>query len=210
MIIWGSLILGKFRDGIDSFAFHPSDLDGAEVIEIAADGGLGRRNPLVGQQSDQSLLAGNWVRSQQPGHQVLALVLRQPHRFDPGPARRRRWMIGFTLLMAALFAIFAVTHTTVIDVLDAIVIGLLSASIVLQYADVRAAYPAELTGRAMALFTMAMFMGVALMQWFTGFVATLATAHGMETYAAVLGTIAALLAAGALAFAVLPGPVKQH
>lgn len=131
-------------------------------------------------------------------------------RFDPGPARRRRWMIGFTLLMAALFAIFAVTHTTVIDVLDAIVIGLLSASIVLQYADVRAAYPAELTGRAMALFTMAMFMGVALMQWFTGFVATLATAHGMETYAAVLGTIAALLAAGALAFAVLPGPVKQH
>lgn len=130
-------------------------------------------------------------------------------RFDPGLARRRHWIVGFTLLMAALFAVFVVTHSAVIDVLDPIVIGLLSGFMVLQYADVRAAYPAALTGRAMALFTMAMFLGVALMQWFTGFVATLATAHGVEPYAAVLGSIAALLAAGALAFVVLPGPARQ-
>ncbi len=131
-------------------------------------------------------------------------------RFDPGPLQRRRWIVGFTLLMAALFAIFVVTHSAVVDVLDPIVIGLLSGFMVLQYADVRSAYPAALTGRAMALFTMAMFMGVALMQWFTGFVATLATAQGVEPFAAVLGSIAALLAAGALAFVVLPGPARQH
>jgi len=37
-------------------------------------------------------------------------------------------------------------------------------------------------------------------------VASLAAAHGIDAYAAVLATIAALLAAGALAFAWLPGP----
>ena len=131
-------------------------------------------------------------------------------RLDPGPAQRRWWIVGFTLVLAALFALFVVTHSAVIDVIDPIVIGLLSGFMVLQYADVRAAYPAALTGRAMALFTMAMFMGVALMQWFTGFVATLAMAHGIEPYAAVLGSIAALLVAGALAFVVLPSPAKQR
>lgn len=130
-------------------------------------------------------------------------------RLDPGPAHRRTWIVGFTLVMAALFALFAMTHNPVIDVLTPIVIGLLSGYMVLQYADVRAAYPAALTGRAMALFTMAMFMGVAVMQWFTGVVASLAMAHGVEPYAAVLGSIAALLAAGALAFVVLPGPARQ-
>jgi len=79
---------------------------------------------------------------------------------------------------------------------------------VLQYADVRAAYPAALTGRALALFTMAMFLGVAAMQGFTGWVATRAHALGADPYVAVLGTIAALLAAGAVAYVVLPQPPK--
>ena len=82
----------------------------------------------------------------------------------------------------------------------------MSGYMVLQYADVRAAYPAAITGRAMALFTMALFLGVAVMQWFTGVVASLAAAHGIDAYAAVLATIAVLLAAGALAFAWLPAP----
>ena len=127
-------------------------------------------------------------------------------RFDPGPLHRRRWIVGFTLLLAALFAAFALTHSTLVDVIGPIVIGLLSGYMVLQYADVRAAYPAAITGRAMAVFTMAMFMGVALMQWLTGVVALAASAHGMEPFTAVLATIAALLAAGALAFSILPAP----
>ncbi|MDB5932550.1 MAG: transporter [Polaromonas sp.] len=148
----------------------------------------------------------------QSGHVALAMSLVALFgpplfgRFDPGPAHRRRWIIGFTLLLAGLFAAFALTHSTLVDVAGPIAIGLLSGYMVLQYADVRAAYPAELTGRAMALFTMAMFLGVAAMQWFTGVVASLAARHGVEPFTAVLSSIAALLAAGALAFALLPGP----
>ena len=130
-------------------------------------------------------------------------------RLDPGPLHRRRWIVGFTLLLAALFAAFAMTHNTVVDVLGPIMIGALSGYLVLQYADVRAAYSAALTGRALAAFTMAMFLGVAAMQWFTGIVASVATAYGAEPYTAVLASIAALLAAGALAFTCLPGPAPQ-
>ncbi len=127
-------------------------------------------------------------------------------RLDPGPVHRRRWIVGFTFLLAALFAAFALTHSALVDVVGPIVIGLLSGYLVLQYADVRAAYPTALTGRALAVFTMAMFLGVAAMQWFTGIVASLATAHGADPFTAVLASIAALLVAGALAYVVLPGP----
>ncbi len=51
------------------------------------------------------------------------------------------------------------------------VMGLLSGYSVLQYADVRSSYPAAMTGRALSLFTMSMFFGVALMQWLTGLLA---------------------------------------
>lgn len=141
----------------------------------------------------------------------LASLLGPPlfGRLDPGPARRRAWIVGFTLLLAALFAAFAMTHNTLVDVVGPIVIGLLSGCLVLQYADVRAAYPASLTGRAMAVFTMAMFLGVAVMQWFTGIVASVATAHGADPFTAVLASIAALLVAGALAYSFLPGPPRQ-
>jgi MFS family permease len=141
----------------------------------------------------------------------LASLLGPPlfGRLDPGPKHRRRWIVGFTLLLASLFAAFALTHNTVLDVGVPIVIGLLSGCLVLQYADVRAAYPAELTGRAMAVFTMAMFLGVAAMQWLTGIVASAAASHGVEPFTAVLASIAGLLAAGALAFTALPGPPRQ-
>lgn len=127
-------------------------------------------------------------------------------RFDPGPLHRRRWLVGFTLLIAALFTLFAFIHSPWIDVAGPIAVGSISGYMVLQYADVRNAYPAALTGRAMAVFTMAMFLGVAVMQWFTGTVASIATAQGAEPYTAVLASIAALLTAGAVAFKVLPGP----
>lgn len=130
-------------------------------------------------------------------------------RFDPGPLHRRRWLVGFTLLFSALFAAFALTHSTLIDVASPIMIGLLSGYLVLQYADVRAAYPAAITGRAMAVFTMAMFLGVAAMQWLTGIVASVAITHGAEPFTAVLASIAVLLAAGALAFTLLPQPPRQ-
>ncbi|XAH23513.1 MFS transporter [Xylophilus sp. GW821-FHT01B05] len=129
-------------------------------------------------------------------------------RLDPGPARRRRWIVGFSLLLALVFAAMALVHSAWLDVAAPLLIALLSGYIVLQYAEVRAAYPAALTGRAMAVFTMAMFLGVALMQWFTGAVASAAQAQGWEPFTVVLGLIGALLAAGAAAFAWLPAPPR--
>ena len=86
-------------------------------------------------------------------------------------------------------------------------IGLVSGYMVMQYADVRAAYPPAMTGRAMAVFTMAMFMGVALMQSFTGWVASAAAQHGgLEPQGAVMAAIAAMLVLGALLFRFLPQP----
>ena len=160
--------------------------------------------PLLMQRHDFSLV--------QSGNVALVMSLASLFgpplfgRFDPGPERRRTWIVGFTLLLAVLFSAFALTHSAVIDVMGPVLIGLLSGCLVLQYADVRSAYPAAITGRAMAVFTMAMFLGVAAMQWFTGIVASVATTYGVEPYTAVLANIAALLAAGALAFALLPGP----
>jgi predicted MFS family arabinose efflux permease len=122
-----------------------------------------------------------------------------------GPQRRRR-IVACSLLYAALFAAIAVFSQAWIDIGGTILIGLLSGFIVWQYADVRVAYPPAITGRAMAVFTMAMFLGVAVMQWVTGWASSLATAHGVEPFAAVLGTIAALLVLATLGFAWLPKP----
>ncbi len=127
-------------------------------------------------------------------------------RLDPGLAHRRQWIIGFSFLRAGLFAVLAVSSSPWVDVAGPILIGLLSGSLVLQYADTRAAYPAALTGRAMGAFTMAMFLGIAAMQWLTGLVASVATAHGHDPFTFVMASIAALLAAGAVAFTLLPGP----
>jgi predicted MFS family arabinose efflux permease len=127
-------------------------------------------------------------------------------RIDPGPARRRRWIVGFTLLVAAGFVLMAALPLAWLDVTVLIAVGLGSGYIVLQYADVRGAYPAAMTGRAMAVFTMAMFLGVAVMQWATGGIASLAHGLGADPYLAVLAAITLLLAAGAAAFRWLPQP----
>ena len=137
---------------------------------------------------------------------VSAISLLSPAlfgRFDPGDGRRRGWLIGWTLVTAGLFVALAWSRLTVLDVAIMVIVGSLSGFNVLQYAEVRAAYPSRIVGRALALFTMSMFLGVAVMQWFTGLVASIAKAHGVDPYAAVLLTIAAMLASGALAYAVL-------
>ena len=163
--------------------------------------------PLLMERHGFSLVqSGNVAIAMSIASQVSAPLF---GRLDPGPLHRRRWLVGFTMLMAALFAVFAFTHNPWIDVAGPVAIGLLSGYMVLQYADVRNAYPASLTGRAMAVFTMAMFLGVAVMQWFTGTVASMASARGAEPYTAVLASIAALLVAGGAAFLLLPGPPEN-
>lgn len=130
-------------------------------------------------------------------------------RMDPGPGTRRRWLTGFTVLMAALFAAMGLWQLAWLDVAGPLAVGVLSGYMVLQYADVRSSYPAAMTGRAMSVFTMALFLGVALMQWITGVAASTAKAQGAEPYAAVMFTIAGMLALGAAAFRWLPAPRQQ-
>ena len=126
-------------------------------------------------------------------------------RLDPkNAAQRRRWIVALTLLMAGLFVLLALAPSAGLCIAASIAVGFLCGYIVLQYADVRAAYPEALTGRAMAVFTMAMFLGIALMQWITGAVASFAHAQHVEPFKAVFVTVAVLLAAGAVAFVSLP------
>ena len=125
-------------------------------------------------------------------------------RIDPGVRRRRAWIAGVSLLMAGLFVLLAFVQGHVAALALIVLMGLISGYGVLQYADVRASYPSALTGRALSLFTAAMFLGVALMQWFTGVVAAWAAQAGWETYRAVLLAIAAWLGLASLAFRFLP------
>ncbi|MBN9409048.1 MAG: MFS transporter [Burkholderiales bacterium] len=123
---------------------------------------------------------------------------------------RRRWLVVFTLGLAALFAALALLHSLAATIAIALAVALLSGYIVLQYADVRASYPDALTGRALAVFTMAMFLGIALMQWITGLAASAAHAIGSDPYTAVNLTIAAMLAVGAIGFRRLPSAVAER
>ncbi|HPU18738.1 MAG TPA: MFS transporter, partial [Alicycliphilus sp.] len=125
-------------------------------------------------------------------------------RMDPGPIRRRAWIANASLLMAAMFAALAVLRHGGATVALMIALGLLWGYSVLQYTDVRSSYPSELTGRALSLYTMSMFLGVGLMQSATGAVAAWAAGRGIEPYLAVLLAIAGWLALASLAFRMLP------
>jgi predicted MFS family arabinose efflux permease len=121
-----------------------------------------------------------------------------------GDRLRRRWIVIFALVTAALYFVLAANPGPVAAIVLILLTACLSGYIVFQYADVRAAYPSAQTGRAMSIFTMAMFLGIAFMQWITGVAAALATAQGWPPYAAVNGLIALMLTLGAAAFAWLP------
>jgi len=132
-------------------------------------------------------------------------------RMDPGMHRRRAWVVNASLLMAGLFAVMAFLHHGGATVVLIILMGLLSGYNILQYSDVRSSYPPELTGCALSLFTMAMFLGVALMQSLTGAVGAWAGAQGMEPYRVVFLAMAAWMALASLAFRLLPAsPLLKH
>ena len=125
-------------------------------------------------------------------------------RLDPGGARRTRWMLALALVAALLVGAAGVVPIAWVDVLLAVTYGALSGYGVLQYGYVRDAYPEALRGRALSLLTMAMFLGVALMQWASGVAASWAPALGVAPFTAALLTMSALLLAGAAAFWRLP------
>ena len=125
-------------------------------------------------------------------------------RLDPGPLRRRRWLVMSTSGVALMYAALGLLHAAWLNVALIIAIIVFSGCSVLQYAHVRASYPPEATGRAMALLTMAMFLGAALMQWLTGLFAAWAVRYGFDPFTAVMLGIAVMLCVGAAAFQTLP------
>ena len=125
-------------------------------------------------------------------------------RLDPGPARRRKWVGNLSLLVSTLYLAIGLVHHQVLNLALVLCISVLTGYSVLQYSDVRSSYPPDLTGRALSIFTMSMFLGVGLMQTFTGWVADWALHHGWEPYRAVMTAIALLLAMGSTAFRWLP------
>jgi len=132
-------------------------------------------------------------------------------RIDPGPTRRRTWVVNFSLLVSVLYLGVGLVHHAALNIALVLCISVVSGYSVLQYSDVRSSYPPDLTGRALSVFTMAMFLGVGLMQWLTGLVASWAQSRDLDPYQAVMTTIAVSLALGSTAFRWLPAsPLLQE
>ncbi|MDD2546385.1 MAG: MFS transporter, partial [Burkholderiaceae bacterium] len=125
-------------------------------------------------------------------------------RLDPGPARRRRWVVNLSLLVSGLYLCIGLVHQAGLNLVLVFSLSILSGYSVLQYSDVRSSYAPDMTGRALSLFTMSMFLGVGLMQGLTGWVAAWAQAQGLDAFQAVMLSIAGLLALGSTAFRFLP------
>ncbi len=117
---------------------------------------------------------------------------------------RRRLIVQATVGTAVGYLVLAVSPAAWVSVVTCFLIALSGGYMVLQYADVRASYTPQQIGRAMALFTMSMFLGVAFMQGITGAVASWAQSQGWPIYRSVNLAIAVLLLMGALAFQRLP------
>lgn len=124
--------------------------------------------------------------------------------FDPGPERRRQWIVRAVLTMASVLTLMTFLPFFWVDFGGMIVLAVLSGSGILQYANVRFSYSAEMSGRAMSVFTMAMFLGVAIVQSLSGLAASWSQALGQDPYAGVLLSVASLLVLGAIAFRRLP------
>ena len=129
-------------------------------------------------------------------------------RLDPGGAKRVSWMLTLSVVGAVLLGVMGLLPLVWVDIGFAVCFGLLSGYGVLQYGYVRDAYAANVRGRALSLFTMAMFLGISLMQWVTGVAASVAQAFGFEPFRVVLLTMSAMLLAGTVAFWKMPRVIK--
>jgi predicted MFS family arabinose efflux permease len=131
-------------------------------------------------------------------------------RLDPGGRARRYAMIGMSLVMALILAAIGLSGKggPAIDWGLVLLLAALSGYNMFEYADVRAIYPPVVVGRVIALVNMAMFFGVALVQWLTGVIAATATAQGASAVSAVFILLAGLLTLAAFGFWLLPWPQR--
>jgi predicted MFS family arabinose efflux permease len=128
---------------------------------------------------------------------------------DPGTRSRPRLIIAAAFASAVCAAFLALGGSTSFDIAWAVAFGAFCSFQGLQYAQVRDTYPDELSGRALSTLNMAAFLGVAIMQGCAGVIAEWAQAHGHEPIVAVCAFLAAALAAGGLAYALLPRTDKR-
>ena len=126
-------------------------------------------------------------------------------RLDPGDRYRRQLMAADALLMTACIGWLAYSppHFAV-DYVVLLVFGVASGFAVLQYANVQSVYPPRLVGRAFAVLNMAVFIGIALMQWSTGVLADQAARWGAGPLTVALAAMMIALVLGTVAFVMLP------
>lgn len=131
-------------------------------------------------------------------------------RLDPGPRWRRRMIRGLGLLLAALVAALGLTPAgaPMLAIVLCLLLALEGGFGVLQYSDCRDAYPPEEQGRALSALTMAMFLGVAIVQWLSAVVAGWAALAGVDSLSAAYVFLAVLCVTGVIAFTVLPQPPR--
>lgn len=131
-------------------------------------------------------------------------------RLDPGGQRRRYLIIGASAAMVVLIAALALggKPTPAIDWALAIALATVSGCGMLEYPDVRSSYPPAVVGRAIALLNMAMFFGVAVVQWLAGTVASVAVAGGHDPIGPIFATLAIVLAAATAGYWFLPWPAQ--
>ena len=130
-------------------------------------------------------------------------------RIAPSGRGRQRWLLTMAGVAATLVATLGLVQVAWVDVALPVLYGLLSGFTVLQHGYVFESYAPAVRGRALSLLTMAMFLGVALMQSVSGLVAGWAPALGLEPFSAALLSMSALLLAGAAAFWWLPRAPSQ-
>lgn len=130
-------------------------------------------------------------------------------RIAPSGPGRQRWLLIMAGVAAALVATLGLVQVAWVDVALPVLYGLLSGFTVLQHGYVFESYAPAVRGRALSLLTMAMFLGVALMQSVSGWVAGWAPALGLEPFSAALLSMSALLLAGAALFGWLPRAPSQ-
>lgn len=125
-------------------------------------------------------------------------------RIAPRGRGRQRWLVTMAVAVALLVATLGLVAVAWVDVVLAVLYGLISGYVILQHGYVHDSYPEAVRGRALSLLTMSMFLGVALMQAVSGVAASLAPRFGLEPFAVTLLTMSALLLTGALLFWRLP------
>ena len=132
--------------------------------------------------------------------------------FDPGDKARPAIITTIALAIAATIGALAIFDgfSLWLDVILCAVLGFLSGSFILIYAEARSSYPPELTGRGLTALNMSFFLGAAVAQSLSGVIAAVAQQAGWNAIDAVLLFLAAALLAGTVCFFTLIRAAKPH